>query len=101
MRDRYGHDIYLTDERWAHITGPNHHPEMSAYEEYLKETIKSGTRKQDSLNPLKYRYMKDFDHLAGDNTHLVALVLFRFSIGESNEPMPNNYIVTAFQKEIG
>ena len=74
---------------------------MSAYEEDLRETIKRGVRKQDPLNPPKYRYMKYFDHLAGDNTHLVAIVLFRFSIREGNAPMPNNYIVTAFQKEIG
>jgi hypothetical protein len=35
VRDRYGNDIYLTDERWKHITEPMNHPEMLAYEEHL------------------------------------------------------------------
>ena len=29
VRDRYGNDIYLTQERWEHITGAISHPEMS------------------------------------------------------------------------
>jgi hypothetical protein len=33
LRDRYGNDIYLTDERWEHITNPRNHPEMLDYEE--------------------------------------------------------------------
>ncbi len=98
--DRYGNDIYLTHERWERITEPINHPEMSAYEEHLKETIRSGKRKQDSLNPRKYRYVKAFDDLAEDNTHIIAIVLFRFSKGQVGEPVPNNYIVTAYQKEI-
>jgi hypothetical protein len=101
VRDRYGNDIYLTDERWEHITAPTNHPEMSAYEGHLRETIQSGRRKQDSLNPQKYRYIKAFDDLVEDNTHIIAIVLFRFSGGSEGEPVPNNYIVTAYQKEVG
>ena len=101
VRDRYGNDIYLTHERWEHIVEPINHPEMSAYEEHLKETIQSGRRKQASLNPQKYRYVNAFDDLAEDNTHIITIVLFRFSEGPGGEPVPNNYIVTAYQKEIG
>jgi hypothetical protein len=101
IRDRYGNDIYLTNERWEHIVEPINHPEMSTYEEHLKEAIQSGKRKQDPLNLQKYRYVKQFDDLAEDNTHIIAIVLFRFSEGPSGEPVPNNYIVTAYQKEIG
>jgi hypothetical protein len=101
VRDRHGNDIYLTQERWKHIVEPINHPEMSAYEEHLKETIQAGKRKQDLLNPQKYRYVKQFDDLAEDNTHIIAIVLFRFSEGPGGEPVPNNYIVTAYQKEIG
>jgi hypothetical protein len=68
---------------------------MSAYEEHLKETIQSGRRKQDPLNPQKYRYAKQFADLAEDNTHIIATVLFRFSEGPSGQLVPNNYIVTA------
>ena len=51
VRNRGGREIYLTNERWEHIIDPPNHPEMSAYEEQLKETIRSGTRQQDPLNP--------------------------------------------------
>ncbi len=98
--DRYGNEIYLTDERWNHITEPMNHPEMLAYEDELRETIRSGRRKQDMLNPQKHRYTKAFDHLAEYNTHIVAIVLFRFVEDETGRPLPNNYIVTAYQKEI-
>ena len=100
VRDRYGNDIYLTLERWNHITEPINHPEMSAYEDQVKETIQSGKRRQDALNPQKYRYVKVFDALAEENTHIVAIVLFRFSEGKDGRPAPNNYVVTAYQKEM-
>jgi len=101
VRDRYNNDIYLTQERWEHIVQPLNHPEMLAYESHLQETIQSGQRNQDPLNPQKYRYVRAFADLAEDNTHLIAIVLFRFSEGEEGKPVPNNYIVTAYQKEIG
>ncbi len=101
VRDRYGNDIYLTQERWEHIIQPTNHPEMSAHEEQLKETIRLGHRKQDPLNPRKYRYSKAFTGLAEGNTHIVAIVLFQFIEGENRKPVPNNRIVTAYQKEMG
>jgi hypothetical protein len=101
VRDRYGNDIYLTQERWEHIVAPTNHPEMSAYEDHLQEAIRSGRRQQDSLNPQKYRYSKAFDGLAEDNTHLIVIVLFRFSERPGGEPIANNYVVTAYQKAIG
>jgi hypothetical protein len=100
-RDRYGNEIYLTQERWDHITEIINHPEMIDYEEHLKSVIQAGRRKQDPLNPQKYRYQQTFDDLIEDNTHIVAIVLFRFREGEEGRPVPNNYIVTAYQKEIG
>lgn len=101
VHDRYDNEVYLTEERWQHIIEPINHPEMSSYEEHLQETIRQGERQQDSLNPRKYRYAKAFDDLVEDNTHIVAIVLFRFRVSETGETAPNNYIVTAYQKEIG
>jgi hypothetical protein len=101
VRDRYNNEVYLTHERWEHITDPINHPEMAAYEEHVQDTIRSGQRRQEALQPQKYRYVKAFDGLAAENTHLVALVLCRFSAGEDGKPIPNNYIVTAYQQEIG
>ncbi len=101
VRDRYSNEIYITQERWAHIIEPLSHPEMSACEGHVQEAIQSGRRRQDSLNPQKYRYVKAFDDLAEDNTHIVVIVLFRFVEGPGGEPIPNNYVVTAYQNEIG
>ncbi len=78
VRDRLGNEVYLTQGRWDHIVQPFNHPEM-----------------QDSLNPEKYRYVKAFAGLAEENTHVVAIVMFRFREGEGGRPVPNNYIVTA------
>jgi hypothetical protein len=101
VQDRFGNAIYMTQERWEHITDAINHPEMAPYEEHLQETIRTGRRKQDQLNPQKYRYTQPFDDLFGDNTHLVVIVLFRFAQQESGELVGNNYVVTAYQKEIG
>jgi hypothetical protein len=100
VSDKHGNQIYLTQERWQHITEPINHPEMIDYEEELKETIRLGQRVQDALNPQKYRYSMAFENLAEYNTHMVAIVLFRFR-EQTGEVVPNNYIVTAYQKEIG
>jgi tetratricopeptide (TPR) repeat protein len=99
-RDRYGNAIYLTEERWEHIIDPDNHPEMEWYEDKLEETIRFGRRSQDSLNPQKYRYSLAFDDLSEDNTHIVAIVLFRFQQNQQNQPIANNYIVTAYQKRM-
>jgi hypothetical protein len=101
VQDRFGNSIYLTQERWEHFVDPLNHPEMEGYEEELKETVQSGTRKQVSLNPQKYRYSKEFDNLPADNTHIVAIVLFRLQERGVGEIESNNFIVTAYQKEIG
>lgn len=99
VRDRYGNDVYLTDERWEHIV--DGHPEMHGREDALRDTIRSGQRRQEHLAPQKFRYAKAFDGLPMDNSHIVAVVLFRFDENEEGRPVPNNYVVTAFQKQIG
>jgi hypothetical protein len=83
-----------------HIIDPMNHPEMSDYEDQLKATLQDGRRKQDILNPNKYRYSLAFDDLTGYNTHLVTIVLFRFGTAENGRPIPNNYIVTAYLKTV-
>lgn len=101
VKDRYGNEVYLSQERWNHIIEPINHPEMSSYEEHLRETIRMGVRKQDSLNPRKYRYTQAFDDLVEDNTLIVAIVLFGFRNDPGKGKAPNNFVVTAYQKENG
>ncbi len=100
VRDRYGNPIYLTAERWFHITGKSNHPEMTDYEEYLKTTLRKGRRRQEPLNPRKYRYYHLFSDLPHDVNHIVAIVLFGFNISLGGETVPNNFVATAFFKHI-
>ena len=86
--DRYNNEVYLTHERWEHIIDSINYPEMAAYEGHLQDTIRSGQRRQDALQPQKYRYVQAFDDLAAENTHLVAIVLCLFSEGEDGKPIP-------------
>lgn len=99
-KDRYENEIYLTEERWAHITDPANHPELNHLVDELRQTIQVGQRKQDSLNPQKYRYSHAFSTLPEENTHIVAIVLFRFREDVNSRPVPNNYVATAFLKEL-
>ena len=68
---------------------------MLPYDGVPQETVRPGQRRQDRLNPQKYRYVKAFDDLADDNTHIVAIVWFRFSEGEDGRPVVNNREVRA------
>lgn len=73
---------------------------MEDYEEYLKVTIRRGRRRQEPLNPRKYRYYRPFDDLPDDVNHLVAIVLFGFDVDEHGVTVPNNFVATAFFKHI-
>ncbi len=98
--DRFGNPIYLTQERWLHITDGSNHPELTDYEEYLKTTLRKGRRRQEPLNPRKYRYYRLFTGMPHDVNHLIVIVLFGFSISKSGKTVPNNFVATAFFKHI-
>jgi hypothetical protein len=100
VHDHDGNPIYLTNERWKHITNPENHPEMADYEAHLKATIRKGQRRQEPLNARKYRYSHPFNDLPEDVNHVVAIALFGFDVNEEGETVPNNFIATAFLKHI-
>ena len=98
VQDRYGNEIYVTQERWGHIIDPLNHPEMEQYEEYIQATLKQGRRQQEPLNPRKYRYTRFFADLPDEVNHVLAIVLFGFDVDAEGLSRPNNYMVTAFFK---
>ena len=100
VRDQDGNLIYLTEERWQHITDDENHPEMSDYEEELKMTLRKGKPEQEPLNPRKYRYVHFFSSLNEGFNHLVAIVLFGFNINKKGNTESNNYVTTAFLKHM-
>jgi hypothetical protein len=100
VHDRYGNRIYLTQERWEHIIHDANHPEMEAYEEYLKMTLQQGQRRQEPLNPRKYRYSYFFKDLPNEANTVVVIVLFGFDMNKLGQTTPNNFVATAFFKHI-
>jgi len=84
IRDRYGNLIELTEERWLHIV--TYHPELEECQTEVVETIHKGTRRQDALEPDKYKYLKRFVDLPLGYTHLVAVV----------KMIRNNFVLTAY-----
>lgn len=89
IRDRYGNSIELTDERWTYII--EGHPELEEFLDEVLETVRTGKRRQDPLDPQKYRYTRAFDHLPFGATHLVVIVKL----------IRNNFIVTAYTVQRG
>lgn len=100
VHDRNRNPIYLTQERWNHIIDENNHPEILTYEDYVQRTLKKGRRRQEALNPRKYRYTHHFDDLPDEVNHIVVIVLFGYDIGKEGQTVPNNYVATAFFKHI-
>ena len=84
VRDHYGNQIELTDERWRHIV--TYHPELEEFRAEVLETIRRGTRRQDAMESEKYKYLRKFDGLPFGYTHLVAVV----KMGR------NNFVLTAY-----
>jgi len=99
VRDKNGRAIHLTEDRWQHIV--ERHPEMSDHEEGLQRTIRVGRRTQDSLSPNKYFYREAVPNLPEGNTHIEAIVVFRFTLDEGGNTVPNNFVVTAYPIFIG
>ncbi len=92
--DRYGHRIYLTDERWEHIV--SEHPGMIGYRGQLLETLRRGRRRQEARDPTRYRYVSTFHDLSPGNNSIVVIVKF----GVSTDGSANNFVLTAYQKFI-
>jgi hypothetical protein len=91
VRDRDGHEIYMTAERWEHAL---EHPGMS--EQLLEQvlaTLRSGRRKQDRFDPAKFFYKKSFADLPRGHTHIVIVVKFGW---QSDPSIANNFVLTAY-----
>jgi len=96
QRDRFGNDIYLTGERWEHITAPDNHSEVEPYFDYVKETIRLGHRRQDAFDPNGYQYYRSFQNLPDDNTHLIVCVRFRWHTDPNGVVREEKFVTTAY-----
>ena len=88
VRDRWGNEIILSDERWRHII--DGHWELEGLVDQVLDTLRLGTRKQSSVNSSQYRYTRRFSDLAHGYTHVVVIVRMG----------PNPFVITAYPKRV-
>ena len=95
VRDRKGHIIYLTRERWEHtLDHPGMHEELL---DQVLETIRKGKRRQDPYDPAKFKYAHSSSDLPMRYTHIVVVV--KFGWREEEPPTANNFVLTAYLVE--
>lgn len=94
--DRFGNEIYLTGERWAHIVNPDNHPEIEPYFQHIRETIRRGRRKQDAFDPRSWGYSHPFPDLPLDYTHVIVAVRFRRVTEPGGTEREEKFVKTAY-----
>ncbi len=82
--DKWGNEIVLTKERWKHII--DHHWELKEHLDDVLKTIRLGKRKQETVNPQKFKYIHSFDYLPHNYTHVVVIVKLA----------TNKFVITAY-----
>jgi len=94
VRDRYGNEIYLTQERWEYIL--RYHSELEGLLDDLLDTLRKGRRIQDPADPGKYKYYRQCDVLPLDYNAIVVVVKFSTRIQADGAFVPNNFVITAW-----
>jgi hypothetical protein len=90
IHDRYENEIYLTEERWEHIL--EGHDELNGRLDDLLDTLRYGQRRQEALDPQRYRYRRAYDDLLYGFNHIVAVVVFSYDPSGG----PDNLVATAW-----
>jgi len=96
FKDKYGNQIYITDERWDHIY--KRHPEIKGFEEDVIKTIRTGHRKELVLEPNVFRYSKLFVDLPFNHSQIIVIVKFSQKTNKTNQVIDNNFVITSFMK---
>jgi len=92
--DKWGHEIYLTDERWQHIM--TRHPDMVGCRAQLLLTLQTGEREEKPYGSGKYFYWKKFRHLRPGRAKITVIVKFEMR-KHGTSLLPNNFVTTAYQ----
>ena len=98
VQDRWGNEIYLTEERWQHIL--NRHEELTGLLDATLETLRRGRRRQESLDPNRYRYRRRCAALPPEFSHIVVAVVFRYEEQPDGTQLPNNFVTSAWGVDI-
>lgn len=92
VTDRYGHTIYMTEERWRHA---KRHPGMSNVILSLAlATLRVGKRHRDEFDPHVFVYERPYPNLPLGNRKVAVAVKFEFVPGGLSHE--NNFVLTAY-----
>ena len=94
VRDRYGNEIYMTEERWRHIVSK--HEELAGHLDDVLRTIKKGRRRQERRDPQRYRYRHFCHDLHYGNNRITVVVVFSYQTQPDGTTRPNNFVSTAW-----
>jgi hypothetical protein len=94
VSDRWGNQIYLTEERWQHIL--ERHDELYGLHQELLDTLRWGQRRQEQLDPNRYRYHRSCNALPLEFNHLVVAVVFSYREQPDGGTLPNNFVTSAW-----
>jgi hypothetical protein len=96
VKDKYGNEIYITKERWEHIY--ERHPEIKDSESLVIRTIRLGKRRQQDIDPDKFKYYDSYEDLPNGNTQIIVIVKFGQKKDEYGNEKTNNFVITAYMK---
>ncbi len=94
IRDRYGHEIYMTEERWGHAL--RFHSELEDHLDDVLDTLRTGRRRQKPLTPNEYKYFKRCDTLPLNYNCIVVVVAFTERKQPDGTFIANNFVKTAW-----
>ena len=94
LNDRDGHAIYMTEERWQHITSK--HFELVGHQNDVLNTIRQGRRRQERRDPQRYRYRRACFTLQNGDNRITVVVVFSFHQLPDQTTVANNFVTTAW-----
>jgi hypothetical protein len=98
VRDRRGNEIYLTEERWQHVL--ERHEELAGLLNQVLDTLRHGQRRQEALDPNRYRYHHPCAALPPGFSHIVVAVVFRYQEQPDGTRIANNFVTSAWGVDI-
>lgn len=94
VHDRYGNEVYLTQERWLYIL--RYHPQLEGLHDELLDILRKGKRRQQPDDPARYKYYQYSLHLPPDYNTIVVVVKFTTQFQADGILRPNNFVITAW-----
>jgi len=94
IHDRYGNEIYLTQERWLYIL--RYHPQLDGLLDELLDSLHKGRRRQQPEDASRYKYYQSCVELPPEYNTIVVVVKFTTQMQADGAFAPNNFVITAW-----